>query len=47
MNILKETSAAPVLSPCKRERRREISTVARGQSASGFWKNIHFPLFPL
>jgi hypothetical protein len=42
MNILEETSAAPVLSPCKCQRGREISTAARGQSASGFWKNIHF-----
>ena len=50
MNILEETSAAPVLSPCKCYRSREISTAARGQSESGFWKNIHFmhkrqPLF--
>ncbi|MCI6796164.1 MAG: hypothetical protein MR581_09370 [Lachnospiraceae bacterium] len=52
MNILEETSAAPVLSPCKCKRSREISTAARGQSESGFRKNIHFmhkrqPLFAL
>ncbi|HBB62016.1 MAG TPA: hypothetical protein DCZ61_09570 [Lachnospiraceae bacterium] len=42
MNILEETSPAPVLSPCKCKRSREISTAARGQRESGFWKNIHF-----
>jgi hypothetical protein len=41
MNILEETSAMPVLSPCKCKRSREISTAAQGQSESGFWKNIH------